>query len=270
MIAEPGRQIEVRHIMGTAVSVHVLTDPGAGFDARPAMEACFSELREVDRVFSTYREDSDISRIERGELTVAEASPDVAEVAAACAAWERATRGRFSARWRGGFDPTGYVKGWAVERAALRHLAPLVAQPGIIAAGINAGGDMQLFTAEAADWVWHVGIADPARPGAVIATIDVRNGAVATSGSAERGRHIVDPRTGESPTGLAAATVVADGLAEADVWATAAAVAGFDDLTWLPEANTRTGMLVDGDGRVRRWTGSTPVSVERAGADALA
>ena len=48
-------------------------------------------------------------------------------------------------RWQGAFDPTGYVKGWAVENAARRHLAPLLADA--TAVGINAGGDMQLFTA---------------------------------------------------------------------------------------------------------------------------
>ncbi|MBB6393083.1 FAD:protein FMN transferase [Microbacterium thalassium] len=264
MGAAPGRQVEVRHIMGTAVSIHALTAPGADVDARPAMEACFAELREADRVFSPYREDSDISRIRRGELTIEQAAPDVAEVAAACSQWEESTQGRFSARWRGGFDPTGYVKGWAVERAAVRHLAPLVLQPGVIAAGINAGGDIQLFTADDSDWVWHVGIADPGRPGEVVATVDVRNGAVATSGSAERGRHIIDPRTGEPVDHVVSATVVGDGLAAADVWATAAAVAGFDDLSWLAGADTRMGILLDGAGRVRRWTGATPVSVQPA------
>lgn len=262
MDVEPARQVEVRHIMGTAISIHVLADPRADLDARGAMEACFADLRDADRVFSPYREDSDISRIGRGELTIAGAAPMVADVFAACAGWERVTRGAFSASWRGGFDPTGYVKGWAVERAARAHLEPLLARDGVIAAGINAGGDMQLFTADDADWSWHVGIADPARPGDVVATVDVRNGAVATSGSAERGRHITDPRTGLAVAGVASATVVADDLTAADVWATTATVLGFDDLTWLADANTRMGVLVDDTGRVRRWTGSTPVSVE--------
>jgi len=264
MRATPERTVEVRHIMGTAISIHVLTAPGAGLDLAPAIDGCFADLREADRVFSTYRSESDISRIRRGELTIENADDAVADVAEECAHWETATAGRFSAGWRGGFDPTGYVKGWAVEQAARRHLEPLVSQPGVVAAGINAGGDMQLFTADGAEWVWHVGIADPARPGEILATIDVRNGAVATSGSAERGRHILDPRTGEPVADVVSATVVAAGLAAADVWATAATVAGFDDLTWLPVADTRTGILVDGAGRVRRWTGSTPVSVESA------
>ncbi|WES64156.1 FAD:protein FMN transferase [Microbacter sp. GSS18] len=258
----PGRQVEVRHIMGTAVSIHVLTDRRSEIDAGSAMEACFADLRAVDRRFSPYREDSEISRIRRGDLALADAGPDVAEVFAACAQWERATNGMFSASWQGGFDPTGYVKGWAVERAARRHLEPLLSRTGVIAVGINAGGDMQLFTAEGADWTWHVGIADPARPGDLVATVDVRTGAVATSGSAERGSHILDPRTGAAVTGVASATVVADALTAADVWATAATVAGFDDLTWLAGAGTRMGILVDDAGRTRRWTGATPVSVE--------
>ncbi len=259
----PPRHVEVAEIMGTAVSVHVVggaRDPA--HDA--AIAACFDELRRVDRVFSTYRQDSDIRRIARGELSMADADPWVGEVAQACARAEADTAGLFTARWAGGFDPTGYVKGWAVERVARSHLAPLLDERGVIAVGINAGGDMQLRTATGADWRWNVAIADPRDRSRVLATVPVRDGAVATSGAAERGAHIVDPRSGSAAADVVSATVVAASLAHADVWATAAVVAGFDDLSWISKAGDTTGLVVGARGAVRRWIDGVEVGVETA------
>lgn len=262
--ARPVRAVRVAQIMGTAVSIHVIHDRALGTTLGPRIddvtEAAFADVREADRRFSTYRHDSDILRIARSELAMEGADASVREVAAACGLAHARTGGRFSAHWRGWFDPTGYVKGWAVETAARRWLLPLAAQPGIVAVGVNAGGDMQVFTNPGADWSWRIGIADPAHPGALLATLDLRNGAVATSGTGERGEHIVDPRTGRTVRGVASATVVADGLAEADVWATAAVVGGFDDLQFTARRGTR-GMLVATDGRIRRWIDRTEVSV---------
>ncbi len=254
--------------MGTPISIHVLSR-GNSIDpsSERAIAACFAELRDIDRIFSTYREDSDIRRIARGELALGDADPRVAEVESACRAAAIETSGLFSAMWRGWFDPTGYVKGWSVESAARRHLAPLVSHE--VAVGINAGGDMQLFTAPQADWRWNVGIADPHRPGDTIATLEVADGAVATSGSAERGHHIVDPRTGAAARGVVSATVVADGLTHADLWATAAVVAGFDDRSWIARSRTRTGLVIADDGRVTRWLDGMTVDVVDADPSAI-
>jgi thiamine biosynthesis lipoprotein len=261
------RAVRVAQIMGTAVSIHVIHDRtlGTKLGARidDVAEATFADVREADRRFSTYRPDSDIRRIARGELAIATADASVCEVAAACDLAHARTGGRFSAHWRGWFDPTGYVKGWAVETAARRWLLPLAAQPGIVAVGVNAGGDMQVFTNPGANWTWRIGIADPAHPGTVLATLDLRDGAVATSGTAERGEHIVDPRTGRAARGVASATVVADGLADADVWATAAVVGGFDHLEPTLRQGTR-GIIVATDGRIRRWIDQTEVAVSDA------
>jgi len=253
------RSVRVEEIMGMPISTHVLTGGVPDAETEQSIAACFAELRDIDRVFSTYRADSDISRIARGELTLRDADPRVAEVEAACRAAAIETGGLFSATWNGTFDPTGFVKGWAVESAARRHLAPLLGT--VDAVGINAGGDMQLFTAGGSAWVWNVGIADPRHPGQVIATLPVRTGAVATSGSAERGAHIIDPRTGSPARGVLSATVVDASLARADLWATTAVIAGFEDRTWIPRAGTRTGILIADDGRVTRWLDGTAVDV---------
>ncbi|MBN9170629.1 MAG: FAD:protein FMN transferase [Microbacterium sp.] len=263
MSAGHARRAWVEHLMGTAASIHVVGAACDSAEAPAAGAACFAELREVERVFSPFRDDSDVSRIRRGELAIDAAGPWVGEVARACEEAALATRGMFSAHWRGWFDPTGYVKGWAVERASAHHLAPLLEVPGIVAVGIGVGGDMRLRTAPGSEWTWHVGIADPDHPGEVLATVDVRDGAVATSGTAERGAHIVDPRIGVPASGVRSATVIAPDLTAADVWATAAVVAG-RDLSWISGAPVTSGLLVTGDGAVRRWISGVEIAVAAA------
>lgn len=262
-VTRPTRTVRVAEIMGTTVSLHVVhedtADPALRRDVHRRADGAFADLREADRLFSTYRPDSEIMQIARGELALAEADERVREVSRACDEAASRTDGLFSAYREGWFDPTGYVKGWAVERATEKWLSPLLSTPGVLAVGMNAGGDMQLATHPDSEWVWRVGIADPATPGSIIATLDVRDGAVATSGTAERGAHITDPRTGLPRRGVASATVVAPGLAEADVCATVAIVAGFELFTVNQRRGTR-GLVVTDDGTVRRWIDTTEVA----------
>ncbi|MHA7986171.1 FAD:protein FMN transferase [Rathayibacter sp. CAU 1779] len=250
--------------MGTVASIHVLGDAVGGpvdeREVQQAIDACLRELADLEQVFSPFRADSDISRIRAGVLAPADADARVTVVSGQCEEAKRLTHGLFDAWHQGRFDPTGYVKGWATETAARHSLEPLLDADGVDAVGIGVGGDMQLFTAEGSDWRWHVGIADPAAPGGVAATIEVRTGAVATSGTAERGSHIIDPRTGSPATTVASATVVADGLTAADLWATTAVIAGFDDLTWIGAEGVRSGIMISPSGAVRRWAGGIELS----------
>lgn len=256
------RMVDVEQIMGMPISIHtILEGPAGGSSARDAARRCFDDLRRVDRVFSPFDPRSDIRRIARGELRDADAAPMLTEVRELCDRARDATGGLFDAGWKGWFDPTGMVKGWAVEGVARRYLEPLLTDGRVAAVGINAGGDMQLFTHPDSSWIWNVGITDPRAAGEIIATLPVSTGAIATSGTAERGPHIIDPRTGKHTTGILSATVAADGLTRADLWATTAMIAGFDDLSWLDSAGTSTGLLVAADGRIRRWLGATEITV---------
>jgi len=255
MITDTTPHADVEHVWGTVVSVQTVGTPDP-----EAVAAFFADLHEIDRIFSPYRPDSEVSRIAEGQLALGDADPLVQEVAARCAAYEGETGGLFSAYWRGCFDPTGLVKGWAIDRAAARHLEPLVDGASVGAVGVDAGGDVLVFTHPDLDRTWHIGIADPRRRGAVVATVPLRNGAVATSGIAERGAHILDSRTGSAATGVASATVVASTLEIADVWATASVVAGFD----APLPPQGTVLLIAEDGRIRRGISGVEVSVGAA------
>ncbi|WP_228473015.1 FAD:protein FMN transferase [Streptomyces cyaneochromogenes] len=236
--------------MGTVFSFDVRGgDPGA---VQSALEEAVAGLHRVDEVFSTYRDDSQVSRLARDELTVDDCDPDVAEVLALAAQAERISEGWFSTRYEGRLDPTGIVKGWSVERAARR----LVDVPGVTGVSVNGGGDVQLLGVPGPQRPWRVGVSDPLRPGALAAVISAAGLdelAVATSGTAERGAHIVDPRTGRSAvTDLVAVTVVAPSVTWADCWATAAfAMGSRQGLRWLESLPGVEALLITAGDEVR-------------------
>jgi thiamine biosynthesis lipoprotein len=222
------RRAFVDQVMGMPVSVHVRAVDTSRSDVEAAAARVFAHLRRVDAVLSTWRADSDLLRIQHGEIGevdgVDEVHPWLAEVTDLCLEAEDRTDGFFRA-WRrrpGGrlsFDPTGLVKGWAVAAAA-EHLriAPEIAY------SIGAGGDVVVGTGTGVDQAppWRIGIEDPRQRGGLARVVTVTQGAVATSGAAIRGGHVVDPRTGRGIVRAGSATVVGPDLMWADVWATAA------------------------------------------------
>jgi thiamine biosynthesis lipoprotein len=233
------RRTEVRHIMGMPIGID-LADAGG-----VAVEVAFDWLRYVDATFSTYRDDSDVSRLARGELTIGECRPEVDEVLSACLALERETGGFFSARPAGRLDPSGYVKGWAVDGAAAR-----LAAAGATRFCINAGGDVVARGRPARDRLWRVGIRHPEALDQLAAVLEVEDLAVATSGEYERGAHILDPHTGRPPDGLLSVTIVGPDLATADAYATAAFAMGANGPAWTASLDGYDAMCVTRDRRV--------------------
>jgi thiamine biosynthesis lipoprotein len=216
--------VRVEQVMGTVVSIDVRDPDPANPRIAVAIEAAVAWLHEVDGRFSVYREDSEIRRLARDELALDDCHPDVRYVLRACDDLRRATGGAFDARGHradGGLDPSGLVKGWAIDEAADR-----LAAAGARAFAINAGGDVVVRGEPRPGAPWRVGIRHPADPALVAAVLAIRGGAVATSGLYERGAHIRDPRSGAVPRELASVTVVGPRLGEADAWATAAFVMG--------------------------------------------
>lgn len=264
---ELDRRAWVVQVMGLPVSVH-LRGPGVRADAvAERVERVFAELRGMDAVFSTYRSDSVLGRLGGALPDPATADPLVREVVERCEEARVRTHGWFDARrlplpgGGTGFDPSGLVKGWAVERAA-RHLTEL---PGHDLC-LNAGGDVLLRTAPSRP-AWRVGIEDPDRPERMLDVVERAHGAVATSGTARRGAHITDPRAGRPAEAVRSVTVVGPELLWADVYATAAVARGADALDWLATLDGYAALLVDAAGRVRatpNWPGSRPAGQTRA------
>ena len=235
---------------GTVISLDVRrADDEPPFDER-AVDACIAWFARVDDLFSTWRPETEIMRIGRGELAVEHSSPEVRAVLELCEQMRLESDGAFDVTFgaradltpRPGLaplDPSGLVKGWAVARAG-----ELLRAAGATSFFVNAGGDvLTRGNADAADGIdaagWRLGIQHPWVRDRVAAVLVVSDAAIATSGLYERGDHVVDPRTGRPAIGLASVTVVGPDLAIADAYATAAVVLGpSGGMRWL---TTRAG-----------------------------
>lgn len=246
--AAAGIARHVEHVMGMPISLALRGRHTTDEAAHTAWADVMASLRDADRVFSTYRPDSFVSRLGRGELDIIGCPPELCEVLALGEQAEEESAGAFRV-WREGpdgaivFDPSGVVKGWATERAAV-HLESL---PGTDFC-LSAGGDLLCRTLDADAPPWRIGIEDPRDPQRIIAVVPVRTGAVATSGTAHRGEHIVDARTGLPPAAVASVTVVAASLTRADIDATAAYAQGPNAADWLRDRPIHSGLVVWQDG----------------------
>ena len=242
----------VEQVMGMPINLALRGRSATGDRADRAWEAILSELRQVDLVFSTYRDDSVISRLVRGAIELADCPPEVHDVLALGERARQESHGAFDVRRPGDeggleLDPSGVVKGWAVARAA-RFLYDLADTDSCL----SAGGDMVCRSRTDDSPGWRVGVEDPHDPSRVLAVIPVHDGAVATSGLAQRTAHITDPRTGSVPTALASVTVLADDLTWADIDATAAFVLGTEARAWL-EQRGRAGIIVTREGEAETF-----------------
>jgi len=216
-----------------------------------------AELERLEQIFSTYRRSSEISRINRGDLDVRHASPEVRDVLVACAWLERDSGGVFRMHppeQPDSIDPSGYVKGWATERAARSLLAA-----GLHNWCVNVGGDLVARGRPEPSRPWRAAIRDPRDGQRVALVIDVDDRAVATSGTYERGQHLWDGRTGTRESRIASLTVVGPRLAWVDAFATAAVVMGHDGIEWVAAHDDYDALAITEDGAMWMSPGFDPL-----------
>jgi thiamine biosynthesis lipoprotein len=212
-------------VWGTILFIDVTSDK--------EISASITRVREyvnqVDELFSTYKENSIISQLRRGEIEIDQCPPEVIEVWNLCAYVKELTQGAFDP-WsvKGGFDPSGLVKGWAADRCA-----EILWADGAEHIQVNAAGDLSLRGGFSPELPWSIGVVNPDNPLEVLQTFNIENGAIATSGTYERGAHISDPATGMIAIGAKSATVLGPNGAIADALATALMVAGRDGAAWF-------------------------------------
>ena len=230
-------------VMGTVVTLDLYGDEPL---ERPEVDAAIDEARAVleraDRVFSTWRADSPMSRLRRGEIALGEAPSEVTDVLDGCREAKELSGGWFDP-WAmpGGVDPTGYVKGWAGARAlAVLRIA------GITGAMVNAAGDIASFGGVSAN-PFRIGIVRPDAPGSLACVVTLRD-AIATSGDYQRGPHLVNPFSGEAATRVASASVTGPDLALADALATALAVGGDEVLARIERIEGYEALAIGADG----------------------
>lgn len=233
--------VHVEEAMGTVFSFSL--EPG---DLSPAaaaagMAAACQLLHTVDRDFSTWQEASAISRLRRGALAVGDAPAAVAEVLDLCVRAGQLSGGTFDA-WAlpGGVDPTGLVKGWAIQSAV-----GLLVEAGFAGGMLNGGGDIQVFGTPQ-----RIGIRSPDRADLLACIVDVSD-AIATSGVYERGLRIIDPTSGEPAVGVLSATVVGPDLWLADALATGLFVEGLPGLQRIAAIAGYSALVIDLAGNLR-------------------
>jgi thiamine biosynthesis lipoprotein len=257
----------VEPVMGMPVSLDI-ADPLPPARLSRLADQTFEWLRLVDRLFSTYLPDSEVCRLDRGELRAADCASQVRTVLDECARLWADTDGYFDTYATGRLDPSGYVKGWAVQLASDR-----LAAAGADNHCLNAGGDVRVrgYARPAgprpagprpggpADvrpgQPWRIGIRHPWQPSALCWVLAGSDLAVATSGTYERGPHVLDPRRGVPAVALRSVTVVGPDLGTADAYATAALAMGLAGIDWLATVDGYQSAVVTEDGRCLRSAG---------------
>jgi thiamine biosynthesis lipoprotein len=237
-----GGIFRVEPVMGIPVGIDV-RDEGV---VPRAVDRAFAHLRAVDATFSPYRASSAVSRLAAGALALADAPAEVRAVLARCERLRAATGGRFDVRATGRLDPSGFVKGWAVDGAVA-----ILRAAGARNLCVHAGGDIRVGGERAPGLPWRIGVRHPFARDRVAAVLAPGGDlAVATSGTYERGAHIVDPRTGRPPSGVLSVTVAGADLGTADAYATAAFAMGADGPAWTATLRGYEALTILAGGRV--------------------
>jgi len=211
-------------VWGTILFIEVASTK-VGLDELNAGLAEVTEyVKVIDQEFSTYKPDSQVSKIRRGELKIEDASDQMQEVWRLCEVARDLTDGSFDP-WvvKGGYDPSGYVKGWAADKCVA-----ILKAHGAENIQVNAAGDLSLAGGFENGKPWSIGVRSPENRFEVVKVFEIFDGAIATSGTYEIGAHIKDPHTGLIAIGARSATVLGPDGGLADALATALVVAGQD------------------------------------------
>jgi thiamine biosynthesis lipoprotein len=240
--------------MGTAFTVDAIFSDRSGEDGLHDVVAACQILHEVDQVFSTWRADTPISRLRRGELAEQDLPQQVEQVLASCVHARELSGGWFDP-WAapGGVDPTGYVKGWAGQ-LVLDSLRARGAQ----AALVNAAGDVVGFGGPEPGRPWVLGLTNPFALTELLGSVPVEDGALAVSGTYERGDHVFDPSGRPAAAGVISAAVLGPDLGMADALATALVAGGQEALDYLAGDPTHRALVIFTDGR-QVSTGAFPL-----------
>ena len=208
------------------------------------IEKVFDYFTYIDATFSTYKETSEISQINAGILTPEQWSSDMMEVMQACEMTKAETNGYFDIARNGLLDPSGYVKGWAIQ-----NVANLIASMGYRNYYVDAGGDMQTagFSPTAKPWI--VGIRSPFNQTEIVKRVNLLNKGMATSGTYVRGQHIYNPLLPtKSLTDILSLTVISDKIVDADRFATAAFAMGKEGITFIATLEGYEAYQIDAQG----------------------
>jgi FAD:protein FMN transferase len=237
---------QLQLLMGMPIIVEIV-DPNV---TEAAIENVFAFFRYVDDTFSTYKEQSEISKINRGELSEEAFSDDMKTILALSEQTKQETRGYFDIRHNGIFDPSGIVKGWAIFQAA-----QMLQDAGWRNFYIDAGGDIQVAGTKGGH-PWRIGIRNPFNRSENVKVLTITDKGIATSGTAIRGQHIYDPhRPDTSIEDIVSLTVIGPNIYEADRFATAAFAMGKKGISFIEQLPEFEGYMIDASARATFTSG---------------
>ena len=257
--ARPASVKQTRLLMGMPVTVEIVSpvpraaaeagDGTAGVEATTSrIEAAIDEVYDyfayVERTFSVYRPASEISRINRGRVKRTDYSTDMRTVLRLCRETAIETDGYFAIGPKGHWDPSGLVKGWAIDRAA-----QLLIDMGYEDFYVEAGGDVQIHGHSPTGEPWRVGIRNPFDADTIVKVLALADQGIATSGTYVRGQHVRNPHLPGRPlTDVVSLTIVGPNVYDADRFATAAFAMGRDGIHFVEDMPGFEGYMIDRDG----------------------
>ena len=204
----------------------------------------FDYFASVDRMFSPFKKESEISRLNAGELTKKELGTDVRQILQLADDTKKESNGYFNVFHKGKIDPSGIVKGWAIYNAA-----GLLKEHGFHNFYIDAGGDIQVSGKNEKGESWTVGIKNPFKQDEIVKIVKLENKGIATSGLYIRGNHIYNPHAPDAPiTGIASMTIIGPTVYDADRFATAAFAMGGKGIQFIEKLPGYDGYMIDSNG----------------------
>ena len=232
--------------MGMPITVEIMDSTASQND----LDSVFNYFTAIDDRFSTYKDNSEIAKINRGELSTAQYSEDMKTILALSEQTKKETHGYFDIQRNGTYDPSGIVKGWAIHNAA-----KLLKARGFRNFYIDAGGDIQVAGKKHGN-LWRVGIRNPFNRNEHVKVLALSDRGVATSGTAIRGQHIYDPFQHDTPlTEISSLTVIGPNIYEADRFATAAFAMGRKGIHFIEALTGFEGYIIDADARATFTSG---------------
>jgi thiamine biosynthesis lipoprotein len=237
---------QLQLLMGMPITVEVV-DPSV---TEADIEKVFAYFRAVDDIFSTYKEHSEISKINRGELCAEEYSDEMKTILALSEQTKHETQGYFDIQHNGIADPSGIVKGWAIFQAA--HM---LKKAGCTNFYIDAGGDIQVSGKKDGN-PWRIGIRNPFNRKEIVKVLAVMDKGIATSGTAIRGQHIYDPHLLHTPLqDIVSLTIIGPNVYEADRFATASFAMGKRGINFIEQLPGFEGYMIDASARATFTSG---------------
>jgi FAD:protein FMN transferase len=227
---------QTRLLMGMPITVEIV-DVNA---SRKDISAVFNYFTYIDEKFSTYKETSEISKINRREIARREYSKDMVTVLALCEQTKQETGGYFNINRQGLLDPSGLVKGWAIKRAS-----QLLGKRGYSNYYVDAGGDIEVSGKNTEGKKWRIGVRNPFRREENVKILALSDKGIATSGTAIRGQHIYSPYIHHKPIeDIVSLTVIGPDVYEADRFATAAFAMGERGIAFIEALEGFEGYMV--------------------------